>query len=171
MISLLKIVKTPAELDYGQVMHIYGESLLRSAKTDYPYLDGNQQLIEAEQDFYLFLKSFLKQKDSLCFFWISKGRYVSALRIEPFQDGYLIEGVETAEDFRNQGFAKCLLNAALEYMQDQGIDKIYSHIHRANTPSMSLHLSCGFVKIKDCAAYVDGSVDHKSGTYLFVKKL
>ncbi len=166
---MLQIITSHAQLDFGQLMQVYHQSLLKSGRENNPDFDENRQLLEAEQDFYLFLKSFLREKGSVCAVWISEGKYVSALRAEPYRDGVLIEGLETAPTCRRQGYAKLLLRGILEYLNERGAEKIYSHIQRDNIPSIRTHLSCGFVCICDYAAYIDGSVDHKSSTYLFYK--
>ena len=165
--NLLHIISASSMLDYGQMVNVYHESLLREGREKYPNLDQNLQQLEVEQDFYLFLKSFLKQSNSFCAVWALDCGYVSALRIEPYRDGFLVEGLETHPNFRNHGYAKQLLRATLDYLNDRGRYKIYSHIHPQNISSVKVHLSCGFICVSDCAAYVDGSVDNHSCTYLY----
>ncbi len=164
---MLQIISASSMLDYGQMVNVYRESLLREGQEKYPYLEENQQQLEVEQDFFLFLKSFLKQPDSFCAVWALDCGYVSALRIEPYRDGLLVEGLETEPNFRNHGYAKQLLRATLDYLNNRGRLKIYSHIHNQNIASVKVHLSCGFICVSDCAAYVDGSVDNCSCTYLY----
>lgn len=162
---MLRIIANPSELDYGQVMQVYNQSLQKSGESDYPHLDPNQQLLEAEQDFFYFLKAFLYQKQSICAVWIEQGRYVSALRAEPYQDGFLIEGLETMPNCRQKGYASHLLLAASKYLFENYTDIIYSHIHKKNRISINTHLSCGFSYFQDYAVFIDGSVDYQNATY------
>jgi L-amino acid N-acyltransferase YncA len=52
------------------------------------------------------------------------------------------------------------------YLRAQGAEKLYSHIAKGNTASIRTHEACGFYKISDMAAYVDGSVDGRACTYV-----
>ena len=163
---MLKIISYPAVPDFGRLMYVYQQSILQSGRENYPYLDENLQLLEAEQDFYAFLKAFLKEPNTLCAVWMVEERYVAVLRSEPYRDGMLITGVETAPEYRNCGYAKQLLRAVVDYLHGCGVQKIYSHIHIANASSVRVHLSCGFVKVLDSASFIDGSVNYESCTYL-----
>ncbi len=166
---LLQIITSSKLLDFGQIMQVYRQSIEKFGREDYPDLDENRQVLEAEQDFYLYLKTFLKDPDSYFFVWVSEGKYVSAVRVEPYRDGVLIAGMETAPESRRKGYAKQLLCGTVQYLKNNHIYKIYSHIHKDNIPSVKTHLSCGFVRSADYAAYIDGSVDRQSHTYLYQK--
>ena len=166
---MLKIISSSAQLHYGEIMQVYEQSIQNSGKENYPHLDENQQILEAEQDFYAFLKAFLSEEHSQCMVWVLDGKYASILRVEPYRDGALIEGLETAISSRRKGFAKELLSATIQYLLENGYRKIYSHIHKDNLPSVKTHLSCGFLLVSEHSAYIDGSVDHNSLTYLYEK--
>lgn len=88
--------------------------------------------------------------------------YVSALRLEPYRDGSLLTALETAPEHRGRGYAQKLLMGVMEQVDG----KIYSHIDNRNRASLAVHKACGFEKILDYAAYLDGSVSTRAGTYL-----
>ena len=48
--------------------------------------------------------------------------------------------------------------------------KVYSHVSKKNAASMAVHSRCGFEKILDYAAYIDGSVNHSAVTLLWQPK-
>ena len=122
--------------------------------------------LQAEQDLYAYLQEDLFP-NGMCCIWEENGRYVSALRLQAWRDGYLLEGLHTHRDHRGKGYAKALLDAVLEATQ---YDKIYAHISRTNAASVAVHTACGFRKICNYATYLDGSVYHSADTYLCEKQ-
>ncbi len=122
---------------------------------------------KAQQDFYSYLLEFLKQENSFYAVWEENDRYISALRMEPYRDGLLVEGLVTAPQLRGNGYAKELLIQVLAYADMMGCKKIYSHIRKDNVASVKVHTACNFEKLYSYAAYIDGSVDHRSDTYLY----
>ena len=153
----LRIIRNLRELQFSKLLDVYSGSLYSSCST--------QKQLEAEQDFYAFLREFFKS--GFYAVWELNGRYVSALRLEPYQDGLLLEAVETAPAQRNQGYAKRLLNSALAYVTEYQSCPVYSHVKKDNDPSLALHRACGFQKILDYASYIDGSVARDARTFVF----
>ena len=96
--------------------------------------------LQAEQDLYAYLQEDLFPQ-GLCCIWVENGCYVSALRMQPWKDGYLLEGLQTHREHRGRGYAKQLLVAALNATP---CHKIYAHIRRENAPSIAVHTACGF---------------------------
>ena len=119
--------------------------------------------LQEGQDFYGFLSEDFFP-DGICCVWEENGRYVAALRLQKWCDGYLLEGLQTHADHRGKGYATKLVSAALEELK---MEKVYSHISRENIPSIALHTACGFQKILDYATYLDGSVHPDSDTYVY----
>lgn len=119
--------------------------------------------LDEGQDFYAFLKEDFFP-DGICCVWEENGRYVAALRLQRWNDGWLLEGLQTHRDHRRKGYAKAFITAFLEELQ---LDKIYVHIQRDNIPSIALHQACGFQKILDHAVYLDGSVHPNADTYVY----
>ena len=95
--------------------------------------------------------------------WVEKDVYVSALRLEPYEDGLLLEALETAPAYRRKGYAEKLMRAVqMEFPQ-----KIYSHVSKKNTASLAVHKKCGFRQVLDYAKYIDGSVVRNAVTLCY----
>lgn len=169
---MLKVVQSIGQLNFSAMMNIYIEGNLENGKMNYPDDPEPQQLLKAEQDFYHYLDSvFFQQKDSWYAIWKAEGRDVSALRIEPYQDGYLMCALETAPSDRRRGYATALLISVQNYLSRQGSGILYSHVSKKNTASLSTHQKCGFQIIKEHAVYSDGSVlmNHFTLAYSYKK--
>ena len=160
---MLKIFHQMREIPFGELMDLYSDSNRRTAQAEYPHLDLYDAILQAEQDFYQYLQQcFFRTEGAVYAIWQVQGRPVSALRLEPYRDGLLLEALETAPDERRQGYAKMLIGAALELYVEK---TIYSHISKRNIASQLTHEACGFRKILEHAVYADGSVMHSSGTW------
>lgn len=161
---MLLIAKSLRELDFRQLMDIYEEGNRENAREQYPQMPVEQGVGEAEQDFYALLKDgFFSSPDAFYGIWAVDGRYVSALRMEPYRDGWLVEAVETKPQCRRKGYAGELMKAVFAHLQT---GKVYSHIHKKNLPSQKLHEGFGFLRCSDQAVYIDGSVNDRCATYL-----
>ena len=164
---MLIIAKKMNDFSFGKLMEVYEEGNLENARHLWPEESPARQLALAEADFYQYLREvFFRTAGAVYLIWEEKGHYVSALRLEPYQDGLLLEALETAPQQRKKGYASRLLQSALEYVGDQ---KVYSHVRKGNAASLRTHEKCGFRKIRDDAVYADGSVDSRSVT-LYYKK-
>ncbi len=167
---MLQIIKRDRELDLGQLCDIYRESLRKDGAAHYPGEDLPLQFLYAQQDFYQFIRSFFTDLGGIYALWVEKNRYVSAVRLERYKDGYLVSGLETSEDMRGQGFATRLLSDLLEYCRSNRILPVYSHVACHNQESIAVHKKAGFEMKEPLAVYLDGSVDHKSITMFFPGK-
>ena len=164
---MLTYVKRMKDLNFGQLMSVYEESNRENGQEFWPDLPEGQQLLQAEQEFYQYLQAcFFKTEGAFYALWSENGKYVSGLRLEPYQDGLLLEALETAPEARRNGYAKMLIRAVQDLPE---IRKIYSHVHKKNTASIKTHESCGFRRILDYAVYIDGSVRGNSYTYCYEK--
>lgn len=160
---MLLIAKRLAELDFPALMDIYIEGNREKADE---YGDGG--LLQAEREFYDYLREdFFRQRDAFYAVWVEQGKYVSALRLEPYKDGWLLEALETAPADRKRGCAKALMGSVLEMM---GQSVIYSHVSKRNEASLRTHYACGFVKHLDHVVYLDGSVSHRGITLQYAGK-
>ncbi len=151
---MLQIVKALQDLPFSALMEVY--------------IEGNQKkgdLLQAEQDFYQYLKEgFFTRAEDCCCLWMEAGKPVSALRLQAYQDGLLLNALETAPEHRRKGYARALVQAVTEQFPER---KIYVHIHQTNAASRKLHEGCGFRKISDTAVLADGSFTSRSGTYVY----
>ncbi len=141
-------------LSFSKLMAVYDESNRENAEILYPDMDRNAAIIQVEQDFYAFLKDvFFTTKDVHYAILEEGGHYRSAVRIEPYQDGVLLTGLETAPEYRGMGYGKTLVTDVLMKLNGP----VYSHVSKANDPSLALHKACGFDVVLDYALYLDGS--------------
>lgn len=155
---MLYLAKSLQQLHFGKLMEVYTESNAEKAG-----------LLQAEQDFYQYLRDcFFTTPGAVYAVWQEQGTYVSALRLEPYKDGLLLAALETAPEHRRRGFACKLIRAVLTEFAEK---KIYSHVNKRNLPSLAVHEKCGFQKISDSAAYIDGSVNERAITLCYQSKL
>lgn len=163
--KVLRIINRTEEISFPKLMEVYSESIENTAAQEWPNLPKGIALHQVDQDFRGYLHEvFFRTPNAAYAIWELDGSYVSALRVEPYLDGLLIEALETTPCHRRKGYAKDLLQAVLRHYTGK---KIYSHIERRNYASISVHRSCGFRLIKDHAVFIDGSVSYRSDTFCF----
>ena len=161
---MLLIARKMHELCFQELMKVYADGNRENGNDLWPNESADRQLALAEQDFYDYLhQTFFRIPGAYYAVWQEAGRYVCALRMEPYRDGMLLEALETAPEFRRSGYAKELI---LAVFAQSGSCKVYSHIHKRNLPSLRTHEACGFQKILDHAVYADGSVLSNSVTMM-----
>ena len=161
---MLILATSLRQIRFGELMEVYGDS--NEEKTsDWPNLPHGYALTLAEQDFRQYLNEvFFRTPGTLCALWEEKGKYVSVLRLEPYKDGLLLEGLETHPDHRKKGYAAKLTTAVQQHL---GSVKIYSHVNKRNAASLKTHEKCGFKQNSDHAVYINGSVDYRCCTLLY----
>ena len=150
------IAKSLKEVDFSQLMAVYEEGNLENGEELWPELPEGLRLLRAEQAFHQYLREcFFATPEAVYCIWQEGGQYVSALRLEPYRDGLLLEALETAPAYRRRGYACALIEAVLRQF---GEKRIYSHVSKRNTASLRTHEACGFRRIAEHAVYADGSV-------------
>ena len=150
------------ELDFSKLMAVYREGNRENGEIKYPYLSEELATVRAEDDFYDYLRSdFFAHPGGSYWVWEENGCYISALRLEPFEDGYLLEALETDPSYRKMGYAKKLVCAVLEQLPNT---VIYSHVHKRTKASLTTHHACGFIVDKDYARYISGTVSQNAFT-------
>ena len=160
---MLLIARKMGQLDFSRLMAVYEEGNRENGWDLYPNLPEGQRILQAEQDFYQYLRhDFFETKGAYYAIWQENDIYVSALRIEPYKDGVLLEALETHPQYRRQGFAVELIQAVLLMEK-----KVYSHVSKKNAASLRVHEKCGFCRISEQATYIDGSVNNKCCTLCF----
>lgn len=165
---MLQILNSIDEIRYSQFMAVYEESNRRFGQKLYPNKSANEQLLESEQELYNYLKTvFFKTREAFNAVWTVSGAYVSALRAEPYEDGFLINGLETRPDQRNMGYAKSLLFEVVAYLKRTGSTPVYSHIDKDNTASIRIHENAGFSVLQGKpAVLLDGTISKDTLTYV-----
>lgn len=152
------------QLNFTQLMEVYAEGNRENGALMYPELSEAQQILNAEQTFYQYLaESFFSAPGAVYAVWVERGVYVSALRLEQYEDGLLLEALETHPQFRRQGYAEKLIRVVQEHFPL----RIYSHVSKRNVASRAVHEKCGFCQVLDYAKYIDGSVARKAVTLRF----
>ena len=160
---MLKVVRTMAELPFGKLMGIYIQSNRECGKK-WPNESLERQIAMAEQEVYAYLRQcFFTRPGSRYFIWEEQGSAICAVRCETYADGWLLTALETAPEYRGQGFATKLLTAVLGSLEP---GKVYTHIRNDNHASQAAHRNCGFTKIKTGARLLDGSYSREYDTYL-----
>lgn len=158
------------EFSFSKLMQVYLEANREHGRVLAPEEPEERQLQLSEEDFYSYLHdSFFTHPGAVYCIWQENGMYISALRLEPYQDGLLLEALETAPEQRKKGYALRLIQAALGTLEGQGCVRVYSHVDKKNVASRKTHLRCGFVKHLDYAAYIDGSVNRRAETFRYEK--
>ena len=152
---MLHMVRKMRDLDFSALMEIYEEGNRENGEELWPELSAGQQILNAEQAFYQYLREcFFATPEAVYCIWQENGKCVSALRLEPYQDGLLLEALETAPELRGRGYASDLIRAVLQQFGDR---KIYSHVSKRNAASLRTHEKNGFHRIAEHAVYADGS--------------
>ena len=165
---MLKIMSKLSQLNFSELMNVYKETNFENGKEQYPCDSMEEQLRNAEADFYDYLCTvFFQQIDSFYAVWDEAGSYKAALRLEPYQDGYLLCALETAPDERNKGYATLLIINLQNQLHLRGRGTIYSHVSKRNLSSIAVHKKSGFQIIKDYAVYLDGSVSQTCYTFSY----
>lgn len=164
------VAKSLGQLSFGKLMEVYREANRENGALLAPEETEERQLQLAEEDFYAYLHDcFFGKPHASYYIWEEAGSYVSALRLEPYRDGLLLEALETAPGKRRQGYAVRLMDAVLFTLSEQGSVCVYSHVSKKNIPSLKTHQHCGFQIISNYAAYIDGSVNHRAYTLQYKK--
>ena len=162
---MLVIYRKFGDVIFSQLKELYWESIQTAAKESSSNEFDHGAYLDAEQDFYLYLKDvFFRISGAYCAVWQENGMLYSAARMEPYKDGYLLSALETHPNHRRQGYATKLMRSILEQMPDQ---KVYSHIHKKNFASARVHEDCGFRIHSDMAVFLDGSASSSSNTWIY----
>ena len=159
---MLILARSLRDFSFSKLMDVYIEGNMENAEECWPELDDGQKLLRAEQEFYQYLTDvFFRTPEAVYAIWEERGNYISALRLEPYRDGRLLEALETAPSRRRQGYGVQLIKAVQEQFPNQ---RIYSHVGKKNVASLRVHEKCGFRRISEYAAYIDGSVNQRACT-------
>lgn len=164
---MLILAHSLRELRFGALMGVYLQGNQEKAERDYPEEPAGAGLRLAEEDFYRYLREcFFRTPGAAYAVWEEGGSYVSALRLEPYRDGVLVNALETAPQQRRKGYASRLLEAVLGTLNGP----VYSHVAKRNLPSLALHERLGFRRIQETALYLDGSLDHRACTLRWMRE-
>ena len=159
---MLLVFENLKEISFSQLMMVYEEGNRENGEEFWPDMEEGQRILRAEQAFYQYLREiFFPTENARYYVWEEQGNYVSALRLEPYRDGMLLEALETAPSMRKMGCAAKLIRAVQEQLPHW---KIYSHVSKRKLASLKTHAKCGFRRIAEYAVEIDGSVSNRSCT-------
>lgn len=159
---MLLIARKMSQLPFAQLKKVYEQSIKAVAEREYH--NAPDGVLQAEMDLYDYFRNvFFKTENAWVCIWEETGAAVSVLRLETYQDGLLITGLETAAEFRGKGYATRLLRAVLSEVDAN--TPVYAHIHRWNKASVLVHRKCGFEKIANYSTFLDGSTSTFYDTY------
>lgn len=154
---------TMRELDFSKLTILYREDIEKNRFERYPYMELYEGRNRAENDLYFYLNDiFFGESHGLFFVCVDHGMYVSALRLEGYNDGLLLNAIMTDSAFRRKGYASRVMEEALRNTKGP----VYSHIHRKNKASIELHKKFGFVRLYDFSVLLDGTVSSDHITYI-----
>jgi ribosomal protein S18 acetylase RimI-like enzyme len=160
---MLKLAYRFRDLDFEKLMAVYAQSNTENGQEFYPNDAPFVQRNKVESSFEEYLREdFFRVKQAFYAVWEENGSYICALRMEPFEDGLLLEALETAPTHRRSGYATKLIEAVLASLPKGSA--VYAHVHKRNTASLATHRRCGFTVGLDHAKYVDGTVSHYACT-------
>ena len=148
---MLIIVNSFSQLNIPQFLAVYAQSTGCVPHKEAAFLSYLQE-------------DFFRQKGAFYALWEVEGVYRSALRLEPYRDGLLLQALETKPDDRRNGFSYALLSCALEHLRSEGYTGVYSHVAKNNRASLALHKKCGFVQFSESARLLDGTVTQNACT-------
>lgn len=164
---MLLIATKMYELNFSQLMEVYYGSNQENGAYFFPEESPGRALILAEQKFREYLQEdFFAHIGAAYYIWQEDGQYVSALRLEPYEGGVLLQALETKPDSRAMGYAGKLIRETLRTLP--GGTKVYSHVSKRNAASLAVHCACGFRQMLDYAVEIDGTVTRKCVTLLCV---
>lgn len=167
---MLVVVNRLKDLYFSDLMEVYLDANRERGLTLAPEEPEARRIALAEQDFYCYLRDcFFSCPEARYCIWEENKRYVSALRLEAYRDGLLLEALETVPNQRRRGYAGRLIQSVQRLLEQQGTVLLYSHVDKRNKPSLKTHFCCGFEAYLDCASYIDGSVNDRAYTLRYEK--
>ncbi|MGM9605284.1 MAG: GNAT family N-acetyltransferase [Faecousia sp.] len=167
---MLLVVRKMNEFSFSKLMQVYLDANREHGAFLAPEEPEDRQILLSEEDFYSYLHdSFFAHPGAMYCVWEESGQYISALRLEPYSDGLLLEALETAPGERRKGYAVRLIQAVQQMLEQLGSVRLYSHVSKRNEASLKTHYACGFQVFQDYAAYIDGSVNNRAYTLRYEK--
>ncbi len=168
---MLLLLNKLVQIRFQELMGVYGESNAENAEAFYPNEEKGIALNRVESDFYQYLREVFFAVDGAVYAILEEeGEYRSALRLEPYRDGLLIEALETHPEYRRMGYGKKLIQSVQSALREREPVVLYSHIGKRNTASLKTHLACGFQRISEQAVYIDGSVTDRACTVRYAEE-
>lgn len=108
-----------------------------------PFIKDKQ--LEIKNDYFKYLES-CATADNFHKYYIEKqkGKIISVLRINIYDNKYILEGLQTNKDYLRKGFAGKLIDGMIHDLKKDGINILYSEARIWNDPSVNLQEKMGF---------------------------
>lgn len=155
---MLKVVSSLEPWVFSELLQICSESLQTRNGNIGIVTDSQIYRMNKEQYYYEDLISYFLHDHGKMFFWEESGEHVSACRMIMEDNRFLLHNLETKPSARRKGYAKKLLSSIIDHLANKKGNIICVHIKKDNKPSVALHTAVGFLKVKDTARLLDGSV-------------
>ena len=129
---MITLAKNMGQLRFSQVAQLY-----------------EAEALEAEQALYAFLREDFFP-GGICCLWEEKGRYVAVLRLQPWKDGWLLDGLQTHRDHWRKGYASEAAAACIRVAFEQfGFPAVYSYMNAKNEPSFRTAMKNGMTLVDE----------------------
>lgn len=158
---MLKIAEHLDELRFDELAEVYHYDLEVEGVDDRDFLP-EEWLSCMKAEFWGFLSArFFSREERFgnvrpfYAIWEVGGQYVSAVRVRVYEQGFLLEALQTREDARGKGYASALLEAVTAYLAQWGHFQVYAHVRDWKTQVRNLLEARGFRKIQDYAVRKD----------------
>lgn len=163
---MLVYISDMKNLPFSEICRVYQQSIECSVGESSVTL--SERFWQEEHGLYQELQDFFSRRNGTLALWRTEHGIQSALRLEKWNDGYLLQSLETHPESRRKGFALHLVKSVLADCPRGTI--LYSHVKKDNIASMQLHLHCGFQVHSDMARLLDGTVSNRYVTMKFLKE-
>ena len=161
---MVSVIDEIDKLDFLKICDVYKDDLERKRKIRHRLIAKSEGATLVKQEYLRYLEDvFFGQYNGKLFVYQDYDRYLSAVCIEPFKDGLLLDSLVTVPEARRRGYAKKLIDYALDYCKTR---PVYAHIHYNNKASRLLHEKIGFSLLCEYAHMLDGSIRNDHFTYI-----
>lgn len=132
---------------YRMVRSVYSEASYEIAKDKHPDMQDLSKAIREEEQYFVekFLEKFMGKNENTYYVWDANGEWVSALRLTKLEGYYFMEALETAPEYRRNGYASKLIKAVIQKLEEDKHVVIRSNVRKTNAFSLATHQKCGFV--------------------------
>ena len=86
----------------------------------------------------------IKKPNSAVFCTFCEDKIVGVVCVEnQYGDGYL-HNIAVADNFRRQGIAQQLMDKCYDFLQSNGVEKLFLEVRQSNIKAVNLYKKCGF---------------------------
>lgn len=163
MIFMIIIADSIKKIDFSQLAILCVDEVEQIRKERFRSFEETKGYDLASEEFYFYLCSSFFPVGGLYFVYEENGRYISSVRFDPYEDGYLLNALCTASDVRRKGHGTRLVEFAFMNLYHSNI---YSHVSERNVISRKFHEKLEFSVLHNYARMLDGSVRNDHLTYI-----